>query len=791
MPKDIAIVEINALLAIAIKFGDKQARKQSESWSKQRVAESRGISLRDIIAGNKGGLVLVDDDELLGIDHSQYDFSPSDLEEFTRRKEIPQAGFKGMCAGTSKEGGGELDLFVVSSGWPRAVKRTTVRYEAATKPREPVRIQFFKQVANLQAGNFRSRPPTLMSDQIGEFGAKFTGVQSVAQNVFDALGRGPLGAKACADFLANGAAVLGDASEFPGSSIRDGVTRQLQRESGKSVGVGVRLCYDVAWAALSSSTFAAYERGNDAEDRVAELGLRLHPSPAINEREFLHWQIRVCKAVIKHGPAAALAGGRGARGATPASAVRALGGGGPDRLRRWRGPSVVEAVRGPPVEELAAEVTSLSSNRQRDLLTTRLLALLRRAGPGERAERLQGLALQVFAFHEDPAVGALMRAGARHAEAGELEAGAAHFRAVLRVDPEDFTRKPGTDWRACSTTLGTTGPPRRRARAGRWRAAAGALRGPGWAGPRRAAGPAPRRGGGGVPGREGASARLLLGVGADAQAAELADSAQALATALASAALATIRAAPTSVVLLVSAAMLGIGGLGGDGGQIYSPWSTRVDIQTEQSTAELAPGVTQFKFSRQVVRTTRTGAPLSDLQDAVSKLETNAERRKTTARLLDELSVCTDARRSAAISDLVWRAWLFHESPVVQSLIAGGQECLSQGDLFGAEKLFMSAAYVDPSYAEAWNRLATVHYLMGDQALSLAEIRQTLDLEPLHFGALSGRGLVFLQLERYGDAAEAFREARAVMPASPNLAADAEFADEMAERAEAASGTSP
>jgi len=62
------------------------------------------------------------------------------------------------------------------------------------------------------------------------------------------------------------------------------------------------------------------------------------------------------------------------------------------------------------------------------------------------------------------------------------------------------------------------------------------------------------------------------------------------------------------------------------------------------------------------------------------------------------------------------------------------------------------------------NKRATVHYLLGNYALSLADIAKTLELEPRHFGALSGRGLVYIALRDEARALKAFDAALAIHP---------------------------
>lgn len=71
---------------------------------------------------------------------------------------------------------------------------------------------------------------------------------------------------------------------------------------------------------------------------------------------------------------------------------------------------------------------------------------------------------------------------------------------------------------------------------------------------------------------------------------------------------------------------------------------------------------------------------------------------------------------------------------------------------------------LQPGYAEAWNKRATVYYLMDDYASSLADIRQTLAIEPRHFGALSGLGLILQDTGRKEQAMAVFRKALAIDP---------------------------
>ena len=83
-------------------------------------------------------------------------------------------------------------------------------------------------------------------------------------------------------------------------------------------------------------------------------------------------------------------------------------------------------------------------------------------------------------------------------------------------------------------------------------------------------------------------------------------------------------------------------------------------------------------------------------------------------------------------------------------------------------KFFTSIIAQDPSYSEAWNRRATLRYMMHQYQGSLEDIEETLKLEPRHFGALSGRGMVNLALERFDDAVASFQAAGEVNPHMDN-----------------------
>ena len=85
-------------------------------------------------------------------------------------------------------------------------------------------------------------------------------------------------------------------------------------------------------------------------------------------------------------------------------------------------------------------------------------------------------------------------------------------------------------------------------------------------------------------------------------------------------------------------------------------------------------------------------------------------------------------------------------------------------DIDLAIKLLNAVVELNPTYVEGWNRRATLYYMKKDYLNSLADIRRVLALEPRHFGALTGMGLILQELGDEKHALEAFRKAVAIDP---------------------------
>ena len=91
-------------------------------------------------------------------------------------------------------------------------------------------------------------------------------------------------------------------------------------------------------------------------------------------------------------------------------------------------------------------------------------------------------------------------------------------------------------------------------------------------------------------------------------------------------------------------------------------------------------------------------------------------------------------------------------------LLAEGSEAVNNNQLNKAINIFTKVIELDPNWAEAWNKRATVFYLIGQYKKSQSDIDKVLELEKRHFGALAGQGLVNIKLKNYEKAIKSYEK---------------------------------
>jgi tetratricopeptide (TPR) repeat protein len=135
--------------------------------------------------------------------------------------------------------------------------------------------------------------------------------------------------------------------------------------------------------------------------------------------------------------------------------------------------------------------------------------------------------------------------------------------------------------------------------------------------------------------------------------------------------------------------------------------------------------------------------------------------------LFDQLKAAGTAETAQPIEQQIWTIWSQSESDDVNLLMGLGVNAMARADYRTALELFNKMIEAAPNFSEGWNKRATVYYLMGEYERSRADVAKTLELEPRHFGALSGLGLIYLAEGENEKALDAFRRALAVNPTMP------------------------
>lgn len=132
--------------------------------------------------------------------------------------------------------------------------------------------------------------------------------------------------------------------------------------------------------------------------------------------------------------------------------------------------------------------------------------------------------------------------------------------------------------------------------------------------------------------------------------------------------------------------------------------------------------------------------------------------------LFQRLQTTADQGEGQHIAAQIWVIWRQIDDEVTQSLMEQGLRDMSLERYDNALKAFNKVVRAAPDFAEGWNARATLLFLMGDYAGSVADVRRTLALEPRHFGAWSGLGLINMSLGNDAAAVEAFKKALKLNP---------------------------
>ena len=138
---------------------------------------------------------------------------------------------------------------------------------------------------------------------------------------------------------------------------------------------------------------------------------------------------------------------------------------------------------------------------------------------------------------------------------------------------------------------------------------------------------------------------------------------------------------------------------------------------------------------------------------------------------------------SSEIVQQIWMLWSTHPTDQkLTSILDEGSRLVQDQQLKRAINVFTEAIELDPNWAEAWNKRATVFYMVGEFQKSQDDIDKVLELENRHFGALAGQGMVNIQLKNYDKAKLSYQKAQEIYPAMKSSKVMIEQIEELIKR---------
>jgi len=147
-------------------------------------------------------------------------------------------------------------------------------------------------------------------------------------------------------------------------------------------------------------------------------------------------------------------------------------------------------------------------------------------------------------------------------------------------------------------------------------------------------------------------------------------------------------------------------------------------------------------------------------------LSAHSSQKNILDNLFNQLKNTNNIKSAELLEKKIWSVWSEHPTNnKLTERLELGTELMQYGNYNYALKVFDNILVTDPKWSEAWNKRATVYFLMSQFANSLSDIDKVLNMEPRHFGALSGQARIFIKLQEYEKAIISLKKAVEFYPA--------------------------
>jgi tetratricopeptide (TPR) repeat protein len=149
------------------------------------------------------------------------------------------------------------------------------------------------------------------------------------------------------------------------------------------------------------------------------------------------------------------------------------------------------------------------------------------------------------------------------------------------------------------------------------------------------------------------------------------------------------------------------------------------------------------------------------LPPAVGLSESAAHER---TRIFAELAATKSDAEAREVEERLWTFWRSFADDESRQLLEQSREAQLRFDY--AEALFYNKEVVRhaPQFAEGWNQLGYVYFLAGQYDASLEAIERVLALEPMHYAALAGKGIILYYAGKVEEAQAPLKRALEINP---------------------------
>ena len=147
----------------------------------------------------------------------------------------------------------------------------------------------------------------------------------------------------------------------------------------------------------------------------------------------------------------------------------------------------------------------------------------------------------------------------------------------------------------------------------------------------------------------------------------------------------------------------------------------------------------------------------------------NLEQKDNLNKLFNQLEKVKNLKKATLLETKIWLIWNKHPNDIkLTEKLELGTELMQYGSYDYALVVFSNVIDADPDWSEAWNKRATVLFLMNQYSKSLDDIEKVLKIESRHFGALSGQARIYIRLQEYEKAIESIKKALKFYPSFKN-----------------------